>query len=242
MESKAMARIKSAVWSGRRIVRRLMFLFALVGMLVPALAFAQPLTGTFTGTSIGREVAFSHNGRARNEWAGVLTFQIDNGPEVPVFCIQIDVRVRSGNRYRSDGPVLDLPNGCQMRYLLDKYPASTAQDADEAAARQMALWVFSDNLDPTTIQDAKIRDRTIALANEAQSKPCSVQRTAPPDLTLDPPTANAAVGQVVAYTIQAGSKDAGQTVTVAVGGPAVFSDANGTNSGQQLQVVSLDGQ
>src|SRR5215213_6127294 len=105
-----MPRIKTAALFGRRGWRGLMYVFALVCLFVPMLAFAEPLTGTFTGTSIGREVAFSHNGRARNEWAGVLTFQIDNGPEVPVFCIQIDVRVRSGNRYRSDGPVLDLPN------------------------------------------------------------------------------------------------------------------------------------
>ena len=237
-----MATIKRAAWSGRRVWRGLMYIFAFLCMFVPVLAFAQPLTGTFTGTSIGREVAFSHNGKARKAWAGVLTFQIDNGPEVPVFCIQLDVRVRSGNRYRSDGSVLDLPNGCQIRYLLGKYPASTAKDADEAAARQVAIWVFSDNLDPTTIQDAKIRDRAIALANEARSKPCSVQRTDAPDLTLAPPTANAAVGQVVAYTIQAGSKDAGQTVTVTVDGPAVLSDANGTNSGQQQQSVSLNGQ
>ena len=48
--------------------------------------------------------------------------------------------MRSGDRYRSDGAVIALPNGCQIRYLLDAYPASTAKDADEAAARQMAIW------------------------------------------------------------------------------------------------------
>ncbi len=36
--------------------------------------------------------------------------------------------------------------------------------------------------------------------------------------------------------------DAGQPVTISVSGPAVFSDANGANAGQQQQHVPLDGQ
>jgi hypothetical protein len=228
-----------------RLVRRhwciLLCVLAIFGA-VPALTFAAQLTGTFTGYGPGRKIEFSHNGKAQNDWAGVLKFKIDNGPEVSVFCIQIDVRVHEGDRYRSDGPVLGLPNGCQIRYLLDKYPASTAKDADEAAARQMAIWVFSDNVDPTTIADAKVRDRTIALVNEAKDKPCPSRRTEAPDLTIEPPTANAAAGQTVAYTVRASAQDAGQSVTVSVNGPAVMSDANGTNSGQQQQNVTLDGQ
>ena len=143
-------------------------LLVALGLLAPGVAQAQTLTGTFVGKSIGREVAFQHQGKAHNDWAGVLKLKIDNGPEVPVFCIQIQVRVRAGDRYRSDGAVLALPNGCQIRYLLDKYPASSANNADEAAARQLAIWVFSDGVDPATIEDTKIRDRAIALVNEAK--------------------------------------------------------------------------
>ena len=124
------------------------------GLLAPSLAQAQTLTGTFVGIAIGREVAFQHQGTAHNDWAGVLKLKLDNGPEVPVFCIQIQVRVRAGDRYRSDGTVLALPNGCQIRYLLDKYPASSAKTADEAAARQLAIWHFSDDIDLATVQEA----------------------------------------------------------------------------------------
>jgi LPXTG-motif cell wall-anchored protein len=91
-----------------------------------------------------------HHGKPLNDWAGTLKFKLDSGADLLVFCIQIDVRVRSGARYRGDGPVLALPNGCKIRYLLDKYPASSAYFADEAAARQLAIWVFSDDVDPTT--------------------------------------------------------------------------------------------
>jgi hypothetical protein len=117
-----------------------------------------------------------------------------------------------------------------------------AKDADEAAARQMAIWVFSDGVDPTTIADAKLRARTIALVNEAMGKPCPKRRTAAPNLSVEPPTANADVGQVVAFRVRASPEDAGQSLTVSISGPAVFSDANGANSNQQQRNISLDGQ
>src|SRR5258706_16190799 len=106
-----------------------------LGLLVPSLALAQTLTGTFVGSGAGRQVAFQHQGKPHNDWAGVLKLRLDNGQDLSVFCIQIEVRVRTGDRYRSDGSVLALPNGCQIRYLLDNYPAATVGDADEAAAR-----------------------------------------------------------------------------------------------------------
>lgn len=237
-----MATLKNRFWRRGGAVFALFCALALVWAGAPALALAQPLTGTFAGTSRGRTVDFSHGGKARSNWAGVLRLKLDNGPEIPVFCIQIDVHVSNGARYRSDGPVLALPNGCQIRYLLDHYPASTASDANESAARQMAIWVFSDGLDPNTIKDAAVRDRTIALVNETKGKPCPLRRTEAPDLALQPPTASAAPGQVVAYTISAGSNDAGSAVGVSVDGPAVLSDASGTNSGQQQQQVTLNDQ
>jgi len=209
---------------------------------MPSQALAQVLTGTFVGKGIGHEVTFEHRGKTQNDWAGVLKLRLDNGVDLSVFCIQIEVRVRSGDRYRSDGPVLALPNGCQIRYLLDKYPAATVGDADEAAARQLAIWVFSDNVDPMTIQDAKIRDRTIALVSEARLGPCPLRRTEAPDLKIDPPAASSEAGQPVAYTVRAGALDAGETLSISVAGPAVLTDASGVGSGQLRQNITLDSQ
>jgi hypothetical protein len=226
----------------RHAWRGVLGVFAAIGMLMPSLARAETLNGTFMGKGIGREVAFEHLGKPQNDWAGVLKLKLDDGQEISVFCIQIEVRVRVGDRYRSDGPVLALPNGCQIRYLLDKYPAATAGDPDEAAARQLAIWVFSDNVDPMTIQDVKIRTRTIALVNEARLGACPLRRTEPPNLTLGPAAASSAAGQPVAYTVRAGALDAGQTLTVSVAGPAVLTDASGAGSGQLRQNVTLDSQ
>ena len=229
----------------RRVYRRwlaLLCALALACLSLPSVAFGKSLNGTFLGKATGREVPFNHHGKPLSDWAGTLKFRLDSGEQLLVFCIQIDVRVSAGDRYRSDGAVLALPNGCKIRYLLDTYPASTSQDADEAAARQLAIWVFSDNVDPLTIADAKVRDRTIALVNEAIRKPCPIRRTEAPDLTIEPTTASATAGQVVAYTVRSSPADAGHSVTVSVGGPAVFADATGANAGLHQQQVTLDGQ
>jgi LPXTG-motif cell wall-anchored protein len=215
---------------------------ALVCLSMPSVAFGKSLTGTFLGKGTGRNISFNHHGKPLSDWAGTLKFKLDSGEQLLVFCIQIDVRVSAGDRYRSDGAVLALPNGCKIRYLLDMYPASTAKDADEAAARQMAIWVFSDGVDPTTIKDAKVRDRTIALVKEANGKPCPKRRTEAPDLTIEPITASAAAGQVVAYSVHASSVDSGHPMTISISGPAVFSDATGANARQQQQTIKLDGQ
>src|SRR3954447_13752365 len=133
---------------------------ALAMLLITSTALAaQPLTGTFKGKVLGRFVTFTNPSKKTvTDWAGVLGLQLDRdtpgdglGPLVPVFCIQVNVLVRGGDRYKSDGPVTVLHGGCQIRYLLDRYPASTATTADEAAARQLAIWHFSDDVDLTTI-------------------------------------------------------------------------------------------
>ena len=69
-----------------------------------------------------------------------------------------------------------------------------------------------------------------------------IRRTEPPDLTIDPPNANAAMGQTVAYTVHASPADAGQPATVAVTGPAVLTDATGKQQLGQQQDVTLDTQ
>jgi LPXTG-motif cell wall-anchored protein len=229
----------------RRVYRRwrgLLCVLALLCLSMPSMAFGKSLNGTFLGKGTGRDVAFNHHGKPLSDWAGTLKFKLDSGEQLLVYCIQIDVRVSAGDRYRSDGAVAALPNGCKIRYLLDTYPAASAKDADEAAARQMAIWVFSDNVDPMTIEDTIVRDRTIALVTEANGKPCPKRRTEAPDLTIEPTSASAAAGQVVAYTVRASPADAGQAMTVSVGGPAVFADAAGAHAGLQQQQMTLDGQ
>jgi LPXTG-motif cell wall-anchored protein len=178
------------------------------------------------------------------DWAGVLSLQLDRdtpgdgrGPLVPVFCIQVNVLVRGGDRYVSDGPVTALHGGCQIRYLLDRYPASTATSAAEAAARQLAIWHFSDDIDLTTVREAAIRARAISLADEAALAitlgGCPGAQTNVASLTLDPATASVVAGQVINYTVQADPPGAAQSVDITISGAATL------QNGQQQATLPL---
>jgi LPXTG-motif cell wall-anchored protein len=218
---------------------------ALAILLITSTAFAaQPLTGTFKGTVIGRFVTFTNLNRIVRDWSGVLSLQLDRdapgdglGPLVPVFCIEVNVLVRGGDRYISDGPVTALHGGCQIRYLLDRYPASTATTADEAAARQLAIWHFSDDIDLTTVQEPAIQARAIALADEAALAValggCPGSQTSVASLTLNPATASVVTGQVVNYTVQADPPGAAQSVDITISGSAVL------QNGQQQATLPL---
>lgn len=233
------AKTAHALLHVRQIWRAFFIALALLGVgASTALAAAPPLTGTYTGRIVGRQIKFDRGGKQVNDWAGVLNLRLDSGENVPVYCIEVDVLVRPGDRYRSDGQVLALPNGCKLRYLLDKYPASSAKTADEAAARQLALWAFSDGVDLTTITDTTtiVRDRAIALMKEAQRAPCPPPQRDLPSLTLEPPVAGAPDGQTVNYVIHAGPGGAGLSATVTVNGPATLPN------GQQQITLPLDAQ
>jgi hypothetical protein len=220
---------------------------ALATLLISSTALAaQPLTGTFKGKVIGRFVTFTTPQKNTvTDWAGVLSLQLDRdtlgdglGPLVPVFCIQVNVLVRGGDRYKSDGPVTALHGGCQIRYLLDRYPASTATTADEAAARQLAIWHFSDDVDLATVQETAIQARAIALAEEAALAValggCPGSQASVTSLTLDPPSASVVAGQSVRYTVRADPPGAAQSVEITVSGSATLPN------GQQQATLPLD--
>jgi LPXTG-motif cell wall-anchored protein len=204
-------------------------------LFISSTAFAaQPVTGTFKGKVIGQFVTFTNlNKKVVTDWAGVLSLQLDRdtpgdglGQLVPVFCIEVNVLVRGGDRYKSDGPVTALHGGCQIRYLLDRYPASTATNTAEAAARQLAIWHFSDDIDLSTVQEPDIRARALALADEAALAValggCPASQTNVASLTIDPPAASVVAGQAVNYTVRADPPDAAQTVDITISGSATL--------------------
>jgi LPXTG-motif cell wall-anchored protein len=226
----------------RLIPGMLACLLALVCFALPASASGRQITGTFTGIGRGQQVSFVHHGKNRTEFAGALNLQLDNGPTVQTYCVQIDVSVRFNTRYATDGSIPATGAGCGIRYLVAKYPASSATTNQEAAARQMAVWVLSDGLDPNTIADAGIRDRTLALVDEARKGPCPQDRTLPATLSIEPDSAHERVGTTVAYVVRGDGMDAGKTVKVSITGPAVLADGAGQSLGSQQQDVVLDSQ
>lgn len=210
----------------------------LLAMLVVGAAHAaQPITGTFVGRlpMQGQEVTFTtpdHQGD--RHWAGVLQLQLDRdipgdrgGQLVQVFCIQVTIAVRTSDRYISDGTVTGLRGGCAIRYLLGKYPASDMPSPAEGAARQLAIWHFSDGIDLATVREASIRRRAIELASEAELATIAGCPAAAPGVTtfqLEPQAASAPVGRATVFTVRVEPAGAAQRATIRVDGPAVLGD------------------
>jgi hypothetical protein len=196
----------------------------------------QPPTGTLTGKILGQQVTFATiHGPAESHWAGSIGLQLDRdapgderGALVPVFCIQANVSTALGNRYVADGQVVRLPNGCQMRYLLAQYPADTARTAAEAAARQLALWHFSDAIDLTTIRQDAIRVRALVLAAEADRDialhGCPGMLPLASEFTLEPRAATLPAGQSATYTVRVSPPAAASSVNVVITGAAALAD------------------
>ena len=220
------------------------FVAALLALLIMTSSTfaAGQLTGTFVGLDPLRHqfVRFTRpDGRVVNDQAGVIQLRLDKnvkgdrqGPLLSVFCIQLFVSVGTHpfptETYFSNGSVNALPRGSYIRYLLAHYPASTVapNDTAEAAARQLAIWRFSDTLDLTTIQDANIRARAIALANEAQTwidlnGPLPTVADAA-TITISPPSATVPQGQPATYTVSVSPPNAAPTVNVSVDGTAIL--------------------
>ncbi len=210
--------------------------FALLLSCAPLVAYAQALTGTYLGSGVGRRVAFVRNERVRNAWAGTLRFKLDSGEEVLVYCIQLDVAIAADAKYVDSGPVEDLPNGCQIRHILDNYAASEVTEPAEGAARQLAVWHFSDDVDLESITEETldIRDRSLEIAELAAAAACPPRRTEPPDLQIEPSSVTRRPGERLVYTITADEFDAGQPITATLTGPAVFDD------GTKLAIAVLD--
>lgn len=228
------------------IGRVVVTLVALLLLSSVALA-AVPTTGTFAGVDTARaqRVTFTLPGRTTTvtDWAGALNLQLDKdtkgdrqGPLVKVFCIQLFVvvgRPGSVDTYYSNGSVTAIqPGGCYIRYIVGRYPASNITTQAEGAARQLAIWHFSDGLDLSTVTDAAIRVRAQALADEAQTQVdtngCPGTNSGLASLTLTPANATVPQGQPVQYTVQLSPASAASSVTITVDSPATLD--NGTQS------------
>ncbi|HEX9370857.1 MAG TPA: thioester domain-containing protein, partial [Roseiflexaceae bacterium] len=218
------------VLPARMVWRTLGALLALLLMTTTALAASPGLTGTLVGTGAGKRVTLTNpvTKQTATDFAGVIHLQLDlntpgdrQGPQVNAFCVQINVMTRVGDGYNKGDPITGTGN-CQIRYLLATYPASTATTNDEAAARQVAIWHYTDNLDLTTVQDLPVRDRAAALVAEADAAGCPNVSSTIPTMTISPPTATVGPGQPQTYTVQVTPPDAAPNVTLQINGTATF--------------------
>ncbi|RME34074.1 MAG: hypothetical protein D6793_08970, partial [Thermoflexia bacterium] len=164
-------------WLGAPLV------LALALALMTSLAWADGETGTVVVNSSNPllQVKGTIGGTTKTVWAGTLYLQITGGPRVNTFCTDLLHSISNGDQVVASSEEMD----CRVRWLLLHYPPR-ANAADyqndtapgrlpdvkkEMAARQAAVWYFSDGfvlLDASpTPHDVYTRTQEIIAAVQA---------------------------------------------------------------------------
>jgi hypothetical protein len=242
---------------------------ALVSAIVVLLLLASSAAaaGQVTGTLLPLDTtvlipSIHYVGGAHNpSEAGVLYLQLDPpySRKVAVYCIEANVNTFIGAKYQDAGtitgaqpPMRNAANDCKIRYLLNKYPASAVTTQVEGAARQLAVWHYTDLIDPLKIgcssaactnapsaQELAVRARTVQIIQDvdANAPPCGTLQTSILSLTISPSAITVPIGQTQAFSLSAGPSAAGLTVNVSLSGPATLGPG-----GPAQGTAVLDGQ
>ncbi len=122
------------------------------------------------GIGTGQNVSFQYPiGTTMNVWAGTLDGDL-NGIAAKFYCIDISHWLAtwsssSPNEYTDDGPTNQY-----ISYILNNYtPFVGAPTANEAAAVQIAIWHFSDGVDASTVTNATVKNRALAIIADANA-------------------------------------------------------------------------
>ena len=132
------------------------------------------VTGCYYGKySPGRTIKGTNG---KSYWAGVIHVTI-NGMETPVFCIDLHHHIYKGHCFQALGPTSEA-----VTWLLNNYPPSFSLTNDEAAARQAAIWYFSDGF--VIASPASVAARAQEIINSVPD-PLYLPLN-PPKLTITP--------------------------------------------------------
>lgn len=203
------------------------------GCVGSSLGPGQSISGRINGGSIQ-----SHN-------AYVLYMGI-NGQDVPGFCTDMTANVSTGEC----GYVKDGPAAAKIDWLLLHYPASGTLSNQEAAARQSAIWYYSDNFVPTASTFVVTRTREITGAVPASPNVVPVVTFNPATLTVDVATfdinvtltatreGNPMVGQTLSLTTSRGTLNK-TSVTTDNNGQGTFKISNTTGNPLTATVTAV---
>lgn len=181
-------------------------------------------------------------------FAGALNATLDNNP-VKLFCIDLRKNIAfytpsQPHTYTDDGVT-----SSQITYILNNYfpyrsypyPGALSSLNKEAAAVQLAIWYFSDGVDPKRISDDDIEDRVKDIVDDAQDNAGSVLPVN--TLIITPATQNVAAGQGVTFTVAAydaaGLPLAGRTIQLSSTSGTLSSVSVVTGANGVSPVVSL---
>ncbi|RME43269.1 MAG: hypothetical protein D6796_13350, partial [Caldilineae bacterium] len=220
-----------------------------MALLVSGLAGLALAAGThyqITGWSPGKRVKGTFNSQQKTFWAGVIKMkELDSGgnptgSDIPVFCTDLAHTTHKGVEYEISNLTMD----CRILYILNKYPPSEPGLTNaEAAARQAAVWYYSDGFvidpgDPVASRVQAIISEVEGITNNGANPELACQAITPnvPDLFIqkiggvytlslspdDPPPGGLEV--TVTYSLNGGGTS--QEVVILTGGPQTLNVPN----------------
>ena len=119
-------------------------LAVLLTLLLASTVGAAVRTGRYTGVGPSDQVTGTRDGQEYTYTAGTMRFQINGGDLVPTFCTDFRHSVTSSIDYAATEEELR----CELVWLMQNYPPDLAGNDQEMAARQAAVWHFSDGFNP----------------------------------------------------------------------------------------------
>ncbi len=202
---------------------------------------AAPLTATgclptYNVTGPGQNI---YDTGGDMHWAGVIYAQIPPGSatRTPTYCTDLISPIGAGDCFQTDGPT-----ACPITWLLNNGygPSSSISDA-ESAARQAAVWYYSDGIVVRSTDPVYARTQQIIAAVPS---PCSMPASAP-ILALDPASDVNYIpgGETHAMTVtvtQDGNPLSGQVVSLSRTGSGTLSASSVTTnaSGQATFTIT----
>ncbi|OQY22801.1 MAG: hypothetical protein B6I35_05225, partial [Anaerolineaceae bacterium 4572_32.2] len=205
-----------------------------------SIAWAGGETGTVVGWFPGTTAKGTLNGESFSGYALTIHMELAGGDTVPVFCTDIPHHVNKGNDFVASDEEMD----CRVKWLLLHYPPrfdsytpwpdgapGALDDIDqEMAARQSAVWHFSDGMQPD--KGTAIGARAWNIIDAVPDDACAADA---PNVAITPASAANPVGDSQTYTVtvtQGGDPVAGQKVNLtsnngSLSTEQVTTDANG---------------
>ena len=176
---------------GRVVVLALGMMLALVTLAAFAgvASAGSPVTLCFYGGENGQSVQGTKAGGASfSYWAGIFKARLDGGDLKPVFCTDINNSINIGSGTNPScyaNSAIEVTNA-QVACVLQHYPPAWTLGNLEAAARQAAVWHFSDGITLTGPTDVKNRyDSIVAdINNKLAGGQCNFAEN--PSLAIEP--------------------------------------------------------
>ncbi|RLC92715.1 MAG: hypothetical protein DRI77_12655, partial [Chloroflexi bacterium] len=214
-----------------------------------SIVWADGETGTVVDYPSLRQVKGTLNEESWSGWGGTINMELTDGPTVPVFCTDIPHHVAKGDTFVAS----DVEMDCRVKWLLTHYPSrlitytpwpdgapgSLSDRYNEMAARQAAVWHFSDGLLPD--ENTAVGARAWDIINVVPEDACAADA---PSVAITPASAVNPINTTQAFTVTVTRGDepvSGQVVSLSADVGTLSTDTVTTNEqGQATFTLTHD--